>query len=515
MGHPGQIFLKVTPSDLQAKAQQITAEWPAVPPDPVEPSQVFPSGVGLTQISHTREELANVVKIGQEEAARLAACLNAAATAYEQVDAINKAAIQGQQASVESVTVNPDLPPLTTPISNPLPRSGGTEDAAFAVDWQVAIGQFNDGDQGASLHTFAEELNTFGEKLRDRGRSFDLGNVHWEGQAAEAAEAALRQHQSWLFKLAEQCDKFSEKARAFAQIHNTRKAEHPDQADIDEVAKYSPENGGLEAYFAKQQESDNARSGYLSDLGNTQHIFLDKPPSGAIAPAPVKRGDVPDLPKKSDGGGPGGNGSGGGGGAPGDGQSPTGMPSSEPSVSPASANSDAGKPQSGSPSGGGGSPSGGGGSPSGGGGSPAGGGLPGGLGGAPELPPLDDPSLSPASAGGGGGGGAGSGGGGGGGGIPSAPLGPAVGAETVASSPTGARGQAAAGPAGPGGTGGMMGGMGGMGHGGQGAAQGKEKRRDPNLAPDEDLYVEDRAHSEPVIGHRPARRRSAEGNDDK
>ena len=54
-----------------------------------------------------------------------------------------------------------------------------------------------------------------------------------------------------------------------------------------------------------------------------------------------------------------------------------------------------------------------------------------------------------------------------------------------------------------GGMGGMGGGMGGMGHGG--AQPGKEKRRDPNLAPDEDLYTEDRAWTEGVIGARKRR----------
>ncbi|OBG55440.1 hypothetical protein A5669_18555 [Mycolicibacterium fortuitum] len=51
--------------------------------------------------------------------------------------------------------------------------------------------------------------------------------------------------------------------------------------------------------------------------------------------------------------------------------------------------------------------------------------------------------------------------------------------------------------------GGMGGGMGGMG-GGHGQ-QGKEKRRDPKLAEDEDLYIEDRAYTEGVIGRRARR----------
>ena len=59
-------------------------------------------------------------------------------------------------------------------------------------------------------------------------------------------------------------------------------------------------------------------------------------------------------------------------------------------------------------------------------------------------------------------------------------------------------GAAAAAPAG-----GMAGGMG-MApmHGAQGAQQGKEKRRDPRTAPDEDLYVEDRPWTEGVVGNR-------------
>jgi hypothetical protein len=51
----------------------------------------------------------------------------------------------------------------------------------------------------------------------------------------------------------------------------------------------------------------------------------------------------------------------------------------------------------------------------------------------------------------------------------------------------------------------MMGGMGGPmmgGMGGQGQNQGKEKRRDPNLAADEDLYKEDRPWTEGIIGNR-------------
>jgi hypothetical protein len=127
------------------------------------------------------------------------------------------------------------------------------------------------------------------------------------------------------------------------------------------------------------------------------------------------------------------------------------------------------------------------------------GGLPGGGPGkdVPRLP--TDPSLKPAALGGGGAGGGGTGGGGG----ASMPLSPAVSAETVApTAPTHAAsatpGVASAGGAAGGAMGGGMAPMHGAGHGNQG----KEKRRDPGLSPDEDLYTEDRPWTEAVIGNR-------------
>jgi hypothetical protein len=57
-----------------------------------------------------------------------------------------------------------------------------------------------------------------------------------------------------------------------------------------------------------------------------------------------------------------------------------------------------------------------------------------------------------------------------------------------------------------------MGGMGGMPmHGaGQGQGGGKEKKRTPGLAPDEDIYTEDRPWTEAVIGNR--RRKDVQDN---
>ena len=93
--------------------------------------------------------------------------------------------------------------------------------------------------------------------------------------------------------------------------------------------------------------------------------------------------------------------------------------------------------------------------------------------------------------------------------MPSSPLQPAVGAETVAPTPvtaTGASTTAAGGTSGGGAmAGGGMGGMAPMMGGPRGGESG-DKKRNPQLSEDEEIYTEERPHTEPVIGHRPRRR---------
>ncbi|PIB78211.1 hypothetical protein CQY23_15035 [Mycobacterium celatum] len=87
-------------------------------------------------------------------------------------------------------------------------------------------------------------------------------------------------------------------------------------------------------------------------------------------------------------------------------------------------------------------------------------------------------------------------------------------AKAVAPSAGTAHGGGAGGAAGP--SSGAMGGggMGGMPMGGHGQGQGKEKRRTPGLSPDEELYKEDRAWTEGVIGNR-KRKDAADTKDSK
>jgi hypothetical protein len=489
-------YMKADPASLRAKANKINGGWPTVPESPFPPDELELASQAVRQIVANRDYLDSCIKAGQSEAARLAACMEAAATAYEQVDEMKRKEIEsGQPAGPDAVTPNPNLPPQVpvgigeccAPPTNPY------------AEWPTAALQL----AASNIHVldFAEQMYAFSDALTARAKDFSPGDTHWEGQAAEAAEAAMRQHESWLYDVAAKSREIAKQALDFYNAHEKAKADHPE-----------PFAGGMidmDEFSAKQTLSEVVRGVYSTEA-TFPTVDIPKPPSGAYAPAPVSKNDVPTQPgpAKQNGGQPG-QGAGGGGGGGGGEQQPAGAPTD--SVSPASATTGqqggAGEQQGGSPAGGspsGGSPS----SGSGAGGSPGGGmpsGLPDGL---ADMP--TQPTLRPAAAdlaGGGGGPGSGAGGGGGGGGVPNSPLQPAAGAHSVASSPSGAAAGTvpvgAAGAAGGAGMGGMP--MGGHGMGGQGQ-QGKERRRTPGLSPDEELYIEDREHTEGIIGRRPRRK---------
>ncbi len=305
----------------------------------------------------------------------------------------------------------------------------------------------------------------------------------WEGEAADAAYARMTTFGNWLTALSEAWHDLAEAASKIISAHDKAKSAHDPiakeytelEARMRELAGVTGPHGGVRV----QREMEKIRK-RMEELQAQSDQVRQEYASGATF-TPVRPADPPFKPA----GGLTFTGSSGAGGGAGD--HPTGDPAAMTQKMGESMGGP--QPQSGSragwrrrervtigrwialgrrrwrrrPSGtpGGGTPS-----------------------GSPKLP--TDPSLRPAAGGGGSGGGAGGGSGG------SAPLSPAVTAETVAPGPPMPVGAGSA--PGTGAAGGMAGGMGGMApmHGAQGAQQGKEKRRDPLTAPDEDLYIEDR-----------------------
>ncbi|MCP2627746.1 type VII secretion system ESX-1 target EspB [Mycolicibacterium smegmatis] len=506
---------------LERKAHECESTRPEGPGDATKPDELATTASVYSKLMVSAAKLKATFAAGDREGERIAAAIRAAAGAYQKIEEQKAAELNRQMNGSDAPppaaeAVVPDMSGIPGPLTIPSMEYPSAAAAADEMDWEAAARIIHSGDtQALSMKYFRDQWRDYQSTLEGHGRHFANPAEGWAGAAAETCAEAQRRLSTWWADMGAECGRLAQEATTFVDAHDKLVANHPTLENVREFeeTEWASEWERQNAWAMLQEQSEDALEAYANG-SQIQEIRPGKPPSIGGLPA-VNDGDVQASPTSAPGG-PGGPGSGtpGGGGAGGGGGTPEmpELPSTDPSMSPMSANSAGEEQSSGSPSSGGsssgGSPSGG--SPSGG-GAPSGsgmpsGGLPSDMPGGPEIPGLDDPSLKPASAGGGGGGGVG----GGGGGMPAAPLGPAVGADSVSPSPSSTRGGGVGVPGGPGGgAGGMMGGgMGGMGAG-HGQGQGKEKKRDPKLAPDEELYTEDRAHTEGVIGHRPRREKDS------
>src|SRR3954469_12916036 len=508
--------VRVEPGQLEAKAEDIRPTVSDVAAAPTEPCAFAFVQSATAQVQAGAETLKSFVASGNSEADRLATVLRTAAGVYRSVDERTRAALDHDPplpVPGDPVPVNPPLPPSIPAVEAPPPPGMAGGDTGGYLDPKAAAQIIHSGNSGP-MRTYAGDAKSFADSLRADSDRYSLAAVPWDGSSAEAAGDALRRHQEWLNKIAEQYDYLAAQAQDMADAQNKRAAEHPTVEEIEQVeiqmqqAIQNKDRVGLhvaqDKYAKLFAKSEEVLTGYSADVTGKGLLGVPKPPPGAAQFGPVtgngdpRKPGQPQQPRTQTDGGPQQPGAGGGGDAP---QQSTGAPS--PTAQPMSAQQPAAQPAAGgAPSGG--APSGGG-TPSGG-GAPSGG-VPGGPStGMPKLP--TDPTLKPAAHGGGG-----AGAGGGGGAAPSMPLSPAVGAEPLAPAAPGRAASVAPAAASTGAAAGgaMGGGMVPMGHG-AGHIQGKDKRRDPNLSPDEDLYTEDRPWTEAVIGNR--RRRDVQDGKD-
>ncbi|WP_131806234.1 PPE domain-containing protein [Mycolicibacterium conceptionense] len=499
--------------EMKQAAARITANPAAASPvsDPGLPDSLEITAAAINQLKASSSRLELTFAAADTEAGRMASALRAAADAFDEVVSKSKEEFDkqmhsdGARPSKRFETVVPsavmDAAPATVDVSYP----ASAETGAFA-NWRESAKKIHNGDGTSELKNFMDEWAT-SKTWIEKTHLKDFEAPDGDGTAAEAYTEAMKRLRGWWNDMGPECGRMVEQAQNLIDAHRDLVSEHPTLDDVATYEKMDPGGlvniiiglspvasvgqamgkGALNKYF--QERSEAALKKY-ADRVAFKEIRPGMPPSIRGVPSTNPGGQPPGV--NPPGTNPPGTNPSTGGATPGMPEIPS---VDTPSMSPASADPSAGQGSGGAPSGGapsGGAPSGG--APSG--GMPSGG-LPKGAEGMPEVPGLGEPSLKPASAGGGGGGM-----GGGGGGMPAGPLGPAVGADSVGASPAAARGGGVpAGAPGSAGAGGMGGGMGGMG-GGHGQGQGKEKRRNPNLAEDEDLYVEDRAYTEAVIGRR-------------
>ncbi|MDY6999644.1 MAG: PPE domain-containing protein [Actinomycetota bacterium] len=515
--------VKVDPDDLRAKAGQIDAiSWGANPAEaPAAPADALPTAqTAVDNLNQNARTLAEYQDHGRQQGQRLAESLRNVADAYAAVDAnamtnINNTIPGEAPAPPEPVTPRGNtVPEPAAPSPNPAPAGMPTEGY---MEVKMAQGSLLNGDQAASLQAAAATWSQNSSRLATTAEEFEIADVNWEGEAADAAYRMFADYRGFLLELSGAWSRLAAEAQAVADAHFSALDQHTPiaerYAELEAELPAAIANGGAAARTIQlemeklQHESEEVRQKYSRDAQPDEVTPPEPCRNTGTPPHPVRDNGDPRQPARPlHGQGD----STGGGAQPGSGAGPAEAAPQEAPVSPMSATEQAGQPApQGAPQGqGGGPPAGGqggsqGGSPGGGtpGGAPSG--MPGLGKGDPKLP--TDPSVRPAAAGGGGAGA----GGGGGGGMPSSPLQPAVGAETVAPTPVaspGAPGAAAGGGAGGGAAGGGMGGMAPMMGGARGGGESGDKKRNPQLSEDEEIYTEDRPYTEPVIGYRPRRR---------
>ncbi len=510
--------VSVDPDELDAKAAQIAEPMPKPPGESLPPCALQVAASAVVELNKNASHLRGYSASGDAEATRLAESFRSAADAYRQVDQQAGIALDNGDSAPEITPVTP-APPTTPPV--PVPPSPGYQcHAAPLVMLEDAAAQIEAPDQAASLEVFRDEWNAYAAALDTRADAFSSSGMSWDGGAADAAYASLDRHREWLREMATASRTLAGQGDRLAAVHRGSRSEHPTLAQVTSLDQQIIETTDvrqrmalMEARMKLQNISEEVLGRYAGQSAFPPVEPPQPPTTGQLPPVdkptkdpknhskPLKDPAGEDMQKQPTAAGGGGAGSGD---APGS-EEPAGMP-----TAPAA--------QQKTPSGAGQSSSGG--APSGG-GSPSGGGAGGGMPSLPEfggpstdVPSPGDPSLKPAAASGGG---AGAGGGGsGGGGAGPMPLQPNVGGVSVGPTP----GSAGAGPGATAGSGGaaMGGGMGGGMAPMHGAGQnqgGKEKKRTPDLSPDEDLYNEDRPWTEAVIGNRSRRRDTSEDKDTK
>ncbi len=505
--------VQVIPEDLTGKATQIRAL--SLTPVAAQPALIAPDALGTSSVATSNlatnaEAMWAYQEFGRLEGLRLAQTLDNVAAAYAEVDRVSGEDIDSTMhgagapaaAAGDLYPKSVDLPAAPHPPAMPIPKGQlVSEQFLFPPEAQRAL---ETGDDGASLQAAAQMWRGNAQSLEASAERFETNTLLWEGEAADAAYAKFNAYREWLISLAGSWNRLAGEADRIANAHSTAKRDNqPVAEDFErlqqEIAHHPSSADNLRKTVqmaALQTQSEEIRNRYARD-GQPYQIQPEDPPSPVVSGIPVtvddhrraRRPPPSEGPNSAMAADAGRNGVSAASGEPPD-------PSAQPAVSPLSAAEQAAQsaPQGGQPGGqpGGGFP--GGGQPA---GAPSGAGMPIGPKGKPKLP--TDPGLRPAASGGGGSGG-------GGGGASASPLQPAVGAETVAPTPAvasivpaAASGGAAAG------TGGGMGGMAPMMHGAKGDASG-DKKRNPQLSQDEEIYTEGRPWTEAVIGNRVRRR---------
>ncbi len=232
--------VRVEPADLTAKAGELTTETSDVSVAPTAPCAFAFVLSAAERVADGAETLKSYVASGNAEADRLAAVLNAAASAYQTVDDRARYALAQdppQPIPNDPVPITPALPPPVPPIDTQpvFPAMAGGDTAGY-MDAKTAAQIIHSGNPGP-MRAYAGDARAFANSLRGQSNAFSLDGVNWEGAAAEKAGTALREHQTWLIEMAEQYDYLAAQAEDLAAAQEKWADQHPTIAEIEQVER--------------------------------------------------------------------------------------------------------------------------------------------------------------------------------------------------------------------------------------------------------------------------------------
>ena len=255
--------MRVDLEDLQRKSAAIRTELANLPQPGAQGQIAPPSAHQVSTESAMRLGLASLVvwmyqAWGTKEGERLAESLDATRAAYQAVDTASQQSLNSGGSQPITVMTEPVAPPpVPTPPGHiaPPPAIGPGGFATPVIVQQ----QLDAGDQGTSLRHYSDVWKGFANQIRGCAPAFDGRVGDWEGTAASAAYAKFNSYRAWLDELADSWEDLSAEATRLADVHHEVTEAHRPIAEQYEQAekKLADATNGAQvsALFAEMQSA--------------------------------------------------------------------------------------------------------------------------------------------------------------------------------------------------------------------------------------------------------------------
>lgn len=268
--------------ELSSRAGELESPLELPPTDPPAPPCNLAMVINATQqLEFSAESIRTFVVAGTKQWSALSHSLRNAALAYQQVDEDAAQAVNAGSDSVSPATLTAmggpphDATLSAAPVRNPSLTASTSVPETMYADLKERALDIEQGDQGASLVTFADAWETMQQTLQHatyRFRPFQ----YWTGPATDAVQANFQQQTTWLSQMAELCGTLVTQARTLVSAHHWAAHEHIyvnhhkfGYADIVEQEKRVIKYGEMAnlMYSLWQEKSDDVLAQYPNKAG--------------------------------------------------------------------------------------------------------------------------------------------------------------------------------------------------------------------------------------------------------